>query len=58
MCIGVCLRVYMCTTCVLDASADQKKGLNSLGLELQMLVNQHVSVRNQTLALYESIQYS
>lgn len=46
MCILPALCV--CTTCVLGACVGQKGTVNSLELELQMAVNQHVSVRNQT----------
>ena len=41
MCI-VCPHVCLCTTCMPDAYGGQKWGSDSLGLELQMVVNHHV----------------
>lgn len=46
MCILPALCV--CTTCVLGACVGQKGTVNSLELELQMAVNQHLGARNQT----------
>lgn len=37
MCMGVCLYVYVCTMCMLDASGGHKRVLGPLELELQML---------------------
>lgn len=43
-----CLNVNMCTTCKLGACGCQKRGLDLLELELQMVVNHYVGARNQT----------
>ena len=41
-----CLRVYLCNTCVSGAHRSQKRALDPLDLELQMVVGRHVSEGN------------
>jgi hypothetical protein len=40
------LHVYLCTICVSGAHGDQKKVLNPLELELQMVMSCHVGARS------------
>lgn len=51
------LHVYLCTMCVSDAYAGQKRVLSLLKLELSMLVTCHVAAKNGTQVLWKSSQY-
>lgn len=46
-----CLHVYVCTTCMLVPSRDQKGASEHLEIELQMIVTHLVSSGNRTVAL-------
>ena len=45
------LPVYDCILCACSARGDQKRALDALGLELQMIANCHVGAGNETQGL-------
>lgn len=47
--LSVLLHLCVCTTCVPDVRGGQKRALDSLILELEMVVNHQVSTENRTL---------
>lgn len=57
MCMGFCLHVCLCITCMPEALGGQKS-IRSLGMELQLVVRYHVGVGNQTLVLWKSRECS
>lgn len=52
------VRMYIWTTCILDAHEGQKRVLDVLELELWMAVSHHVGSGNQTPVLCMSSQHS
>lgn len=53
MCMGVFLHGCLCTIYTLSAWRSQKRALEPLDLELQMVVKQYVSTGNRTQVLEE-----
>ena len=52
MCItGICVHICLCTSCVFGACGGQKRALDALELELQMVVSHHMGAGNQTQVL-------
>ena len=58
MCMNVCLHIFMCPACMPTTYTGQKRGLDTLELALQMVVNQYVCTGNQTLVLCKSNKFS
>jgi hypothetical protein len=50
------VHVWLCTLCV-QARGGQKRALDPLELELQMVASHHVGAGNQTLVLCKIIKY-
>ena len=54
-----CIYTYiysLCTMCMLGAHGGQKRALDPLGLELQIVVNSHVGARIETQAIWKRSQ--
>jgi hypothetical protein len=56
MCLSVLL-AYVCAPCVYSVHGDQKRSLDAQELELQTIVNHHVSAGNETQVLWKSSQH-
>lgn len=56
--MNVCLHIFMCPACMPTIYRDQKRGLDTLELVLQRVVNQYVGAGNQTLVLCKSNKFS
>lgn len=53
-----CLSVCMCSLCMPDIQGGQKRGLNPLEQEVQMVINHHVGSGNGTCVLCKSTKCS
>jgi hypothetical protein len=54
MCMSVSPTCSVYTTCVAEACRSQKRVLDSLEMELQLVVSCHLGVGNQTCVLCQS----
>lgn len=48
MCMNFLLHISICTVCLPSALGGQRKASDNLELELQVIMNCHLDVRNQT----------
>lgn len=54
MCMNILLHICICTICLPGALGEQRRALDTLELELQVIVNCHLDSRNQTQVLCKS----